>query len=101
MFFLNESNPNAIVNVNNTILTKKFDHLVCYESINTNIHIDLLDSDENTPVSLPVGLYSKWKTVAGGNGELKIALKHQEGIKNGDCLPGYNDIEVRFPLIIK
>jgi hypothetical protein len=60
--------------------------------------IKLNDLDKN---GLPIGLISIWRTRSSGDGKLKVVLKHQPGIKNGDPAIGETDIEIEFNCRIK
>ena len=48
-----------------------------------------------------LALQSTWKGIDSTSSMMKIALKHQPGIKNGQCDLGETDVEVEFPIIIK
>lgn len=95
--FLNESNPNNIIDVSTEIKNEQTDHIICYTENGTNTSISRTDSDGN----FPVGFTTKWKTPGAGSGKLTITLKHQAGLKNGSCDPGETDVEVIFPLQVK
>lgn len=95
--FLNESNPNNIINVSTEIKAEQADHIICYRETSTKILITRTDSDG----SFPLGLESKWITATMASGDVTITLKHQLGIKNGSCDPGATDVEVKFPTVVK
>jgi hypothetical protein len=59
----------------------------------------MIDDQDGNGLSL--GLQSTWKGINPTTSMMKIALKHQPGIKNGSCNVGETDVEVEFPLIIK
>jgi len=44
---------------------------------------------------------SSWLAVSPITTNMRIALKHQPGIKNGQCDLGETDVEVEFPIVIK
>lgn len=70
------------------------DHLFCFDvSPGLNLSILKTDSDAN---SLPIGLSSQWITTGISSGTTIIRLKHQPGIKNGQCDTGDTDIELNF-----
>ncbi len=74
------------------------DHLFCFSPTGTlNLAITRTDSDG----TYEVGLLSSWVTQAVSTGETTITLKHQPGIKNGQCDPGETDIELTFHTIIE
>ena len=68
------------------------EHLFCYTPSNTNISIVRTDSDG----TYEVGINTFWSTGAIATGETTVVLKHQPGVKNGNCEPGDTDIEVTF-----
>lgn len=95
--FLNESNPASIKNITEEIKDEAVDHLICYTA-NSNIGITITDKDGN---NLPLGITSNWAVGNAGTGSLTVRLRHQPGIKSGDCGVGETDIEIVFPVIIK
>ncbi|MCB9251427.1 MAG: hypothetical protein H6605_03115 [Flavobacteriales bacterium] len=97
VFYLNESNPNAIVNINTRILNNKKDYLICYNDSATGIDVIPVDTDDN----YPIGISTKWYTKNTAVGNIDILLKHQPGIKNGDCSPGEIEESIRFNLKIR
>src|SRR3990167_2160051 len=64
---------------------------------------DVCSSDlpTNSDGTYEVGLLSSWVTQAISTGETTITLKHQPGVKNGQCDPGETDIELTFHTIIE
>ncbi|MFM9944361.1 MAG: hypothetical protein ACKVQB_03935 [Bacteroidia bacterium] len=90
--FLNESNPNAIVDITQEILAEKTIHIICLNPVGINTTILRTDTDG----TYQVGLSSTWKTGATSSGDVTIILKHQPGVKNGSCTPGETDVEVKF-----
>lgn len=79
------------------ILEEMNDHLICFTSDST-LEVSITDTDDN---GLPIGINSNWHTLGLGTSSINIQLKHQPGIKNGDCALGETDIDVTFPLIIE
>lgn len=94
--FLDES-KNPVVDITEEILEEGDEHLVCYNSTN-GLDISRGDLDEN---NLPIGTVGTLITNNAGNGTLTITLKHQPGVKNGQCEPGETDIEVVFPVRVQ
>jgi hypothetical protein len=86
--------------ISNEVLEESADHLFIFEPASSNLNITINDFDDNTP-PLPLGLLSTWSTGAAINSSLKVSLKHQPGIKNGDPTRGETDIEVVMPVEIK
>jgi hypothetical protein len=99
LLFLDES-KNPIDTISNEVLAESKDHLVIYETPSTSLQITINDFDTNNP-ALPLGLLSSWTTSAVANTTLKVTLKHQPGIKNGDPTRGETDVEVTLPVSIK
>jgi len=85
--------------INPEIKDESNDHLVCFtNSVGGAIQIMIDDRDAN---GLSLGLQSTWKGIKSTTSMMKIALKHQPGIKNGQCDLGETDVEVEFPIVIK
>lgn len=98
LLFLDESKT-PVDTVSKQIRAEGTDHLVHYYYNNADIRIYDLDLDSK---GLILGLKSKWETLSANNTNLRIALKHQPGIKNGwDFNLGETDADVTFPLQIK
>lgn len=94
---LNESNPNAIIDVSNEIKAEASSHIICYTVSNALLTVTRTDTDG----TYAVGLESIWNSKTLATGKLNIKLKHQPNLKNGSCDPGETDIDVDFPIIIK
>jgi hypothetical protein len=93
-------NAPVIDTISNEVLAESKDHLVIYETPSISLQITINDFDTNNP-ALPLGLLTSWTTSAPVNTTLKVTLKHQPGIKNGDATRGETDVEVTFPLSIE
>lgn len=89
--FLNES-VSPTDTITNEILQEAGDHLICYNIIGANVSIQRTDSDG----VFEIGLLSNWSTANTSTGNVIISLKHQPGIKNGNCDLGDTDIELNF-----
>jgi hypothetical protein len=92
LILLDESKT-AVDTISNEVLNEGEDHLFNFTVSNINLAIRLDDLDKN---GLPIGLKSIWKAGIRSNGKLKVVLKHQPGIKNGDPTLGETDIEIDF-----
>jgi hypothetical protein len=97
LILLDESKAEADT-ISNEVLNEAEDHLFNFTVSNLNLDIKLNDLDKN---GLPIGLKSIWRTELKGDGKLKVVLKHQPGIKNGDPSLGETDIEIEFNCQIK
>ena len=84
--------------ISNEVLEEANDHLFCFSSTGAGALVLRTDLDGN---GLPIGLQSKWRTTAAGNGTMQIELKHQPGIKDGTCAPGATDLAVNFQVIVQ
>ena len=94
--FINEANPNGIINVTSEVKAEEKHHIVCYSTTNSSIIIRT-DSDG----IYPLGLETKWFNGSASTGKLSIILKHQPGMKDGSCDLGSTDVQVDFPLIVR
>ncbi|MCB0479376.1 MAG: type 1 periplasmic binding fold superfamily protein [Crocinitomicaceae bacterium] len=95
--FWNEAETPA-ENITTEIQTESDEHIVCYEAMNNlMVAFNITDQDAN---SLPIGLASEWTVTTYDDGEVKISLKHQPGVKDGTCTPGDTDVEVTFPVVV-
>lgn len=75
------------------------DHLFCFDLTNgLNAVITRTDSDAN---NLPIGITSQWILGTASTGTSTIRLRHQPGVKNGQCDPGETDIELNFHTVIQ
>jgi hypothetical protein len=75
------------------------DHLFCFTASNANLTVNATDKDSN---NLPVGIETSWVTGAAGAGTVKVVLRHQPGVKTGNCPgAGDSDIEVDFDVTIQ
>jgi hypothetical protein len=84
-------------NITEEIEEEKNAHLLCFTATGTDVTVSYLDKDDN---NLPIGLSSSWVAgSAGSAGTIRVALRHQPGVKNGECPgPGESDMDVTFPL---
>ena len=79
------------------------DHLVCFDYSNLTMPpyvpfvFTATDKDKN---GLNIGLKSNWTIKGAGWGNISIILKHQPGIKTGDCSLGETDAQVQFPYVL-
>lgn len=95
--FLNESDTSNVEDITNEINNESKDHFICFSAAGANLVVTRTDSDG----TFEVGLTSRWKTGNVSKGHITITLKHQPGVKNGQCDPGATDAEVIFPLDLK
>jgi hypothetical protein len=75
------------------------DHLFCFE-LTSGLHATITRADQDVN-GLPIGLLNNWVTGTASTGTATIRLRHQPGVKNGDCAPGETDIELNFYTVIQ
>ena len=95
--FLDES-KSPVDSITNEIKDENDNHLIAFSSALSQLKIDVTDQDNN---GLPLGLKSLWQVLGTGKGIVRIELKHQVGIKNGDPTLGETDVQVDFPIILQ
>lgn len=95
---LNES-ASPVEDITAEVEEEGVDHLFCFElSAGLNMVITRTDLDAN---NLPIGIQSQWVTTSASSGTSTIRLRHQPGVKTGDCAPGETDIELTFQTYIQ
>ena len=99
LFLLDESKIPTDT-ISNEVLSESKDHLFIYEPADSNLRVTINDFDNNNP-PLPLGIITSWGTKSTTNTSIKLTLKHQPGIKNGDPTKGETDIEVVLPVSIE
>lgn len=65
------------------------EHIFCFTVTNVSISITNPDEDKH---GLPLGLTSTWTTTVASAGTVTIILRHQPGVKTGDC-PGFGETD--------
>lgn len=83
--------------VSNEVLAEADEHLFCFTVTGLNCPIQRTDSDG----TYEIGLLSKWRPGATGNGTAQVELRHQPDTKDGTCAPGSTDLLIDFPFIIQ
>ena len=97
--FLNDSDPNNVIDMTDEVIEEKDEHLVFYELVGDGISYttmsgDTLDSDENA-----LNLVTKWTTTTETVVDVKAYLIHQPTSKVGttrDDFSGATDVEIEF-----
>ncbi|MDR0802599.1 hypothetical protein [Fluviicola sp.] len=95
---LNE-NANPVQDITAEVEEEGTNHLFCFD-ISNGLAVAILRTDTDMN-GLPIGLMSKWTTGNASTGTATIRLRHQPGVKNGQCNPGETDIELNFHTIIQ
>lgn len=86
-------------NITQEVEEEGVDHLFCFDlTSGLNATITRTDLDAN---NLPIGITSQWVLGAASTGTATIRLRHQPGVKNGQCDPGETDIELNFHMVIQ
>jgi hypothetical protein len=84
------------IDISEEVKEEDEEHILCFTVTNVGITITNLDEDKN---GLPVGLTSTWTAAAVGTGTVNITLRHQPGVKTGDCPgAGETDATITFPV---
>ena len=91
--FLNESVTPA-EDITDEVREEGNDHLICFSNT-SNMTVTSTDKDSN---DLPIGLTANVNTTGAINGFFELELRHQPGVKTGDCELGSADIDVMFPI---
>lgn len=98
VYFLDESKT-PTVDISEEVEEEANDHLVVFNTDTNYLKVDITDLDTNSP-ALPLGLNSLVTAKDAGQTTLRIRLKHQPGIKNGNVDLGETDVEVVYPVVI-
>lgn len=86
-------------NITTEVEQEGVDHLFCFDlTSGLNAVITRTDLDAN---NLPIGITSQWAIGNASVGTSTIRLRHQPGVKNGQCDPGETDIELNFHTVIQ
>jgi hypothetical protein len=99
VYFLDES-KNPTVDISEEVAEEANDHLVVFNTDTNYLKVDITDLDTNSP-ALPLGLISQVTVKGPIVTTLRLTLKHQPGIKNGDPNLGETDVEVVYPVVIE
>lgn len=96
--FLDESKT-PVQDITAEIREKANEHLVVFTPNPANLlTVNITDKDSK---NLPLGLAGTIKTDSSKTGALKIRLRHQPGTKDGSAVPGSDDANLDFPIVIK
>jgi hypothetical protein len=84
------------IDISEEVKEEDEEHILCFTVTNVSITITNLDEDKN---GLPVGLTSTWTATSVSTGTVNITLRHQPGVKTGDCPgAGETDATITFPV---
>lgn len=85
------------IDISEEIAEEAEEHIFCFTVTTVGISITNLDEDTH---GLPLGLTSTWATAASAStGTVNIVLRHQPGVKTGDC-PGAGDTDVDITFLV-
>lgn len=86
-------------NITEEVEEEGVDHLFCFDlTSGLEAVITKTDLDAN---NLPIGITTQWALGNASTGTSTIRLRHQPGVKNGQCDVGETDIELNFHTIIQ
>jgi hypothetical protein len=86
------------VDISEEVAEEAVDHLFCFTT-QGNLTVNYDDQDAN---GMPVGLMTRWETGLTGTASVTVALRHQDGVKTGQCPGGgETDVEVSFDFAIE
>jgi hypothetical protein len=85
------------VDITEEVEEESKDHLFCFTVTGAALTIGYDDEDRN---GLPIGLSSTWTTTTASTGTVNITLRHQPGVKTGDC-PGAGDTDASITFNIE
>lgn len=84
-------------NITTEVKAEADEHLVCYEILDAALVLTNSDTDG----MFPIGLETEWEAGTASSGTLSIELRHQPGVKNGNCTPGDTDVLADFEIVIQ
>lgn len=97
--FLDETKTPAD-NITEEVREENYEHLVIYTPNPASL-MNITRTDAKDRNGLEVGLTTRVQTGAAASGNLTIQLRHQPGTKDGSPLPGSDDANVTFPVVLR
>lgn len=97
--FLNDSDPNNVIDMTEEVIEEKDEHLVFYELIGDGISYDTTSGDTLDSEGNALNLVTKWTTTAATVVDVEAYLIHQPTSKTGttrDDFGGATDVEIEF-----
>lgn len=97
--FLNESDPNNIIDMTEEVIEEADDHHVFYELVGNGISYVSTSGDSFDSKQNPLNLVTKWTTTTATEVEVEAYLLHQPTSKTGstrDDFGGATDVEIEF-----
>jgi len=78
------------------------EHLFVFTPTGTNVTVTITDRDaKNLPIGLQTQVVTGAANATGTTGNLRVALRHQPGTKDGTPTSGDTDVEVNFPTVVR
>ena len=97
--FLNDSDPNNIIDMTEEVIEEADNHHVFYELVGNGITYDSTSGDTFDSNSNPLNLVTKWTTTTATEVEVEAYLLHQPTSKTGNTrndFGGATDVEIEF-----
>ena len=97
--FLNDSDPNNVIDMTEEVIEEADEHLVFYELIGDGISYDTTSGDTLDSEKNALNLVTKWTTTAATVVDVEAYLIHQPTSKTGttrDDFGGATDVEIEF-----
>ena len=97
--FLNDSDPNNVIDMTEEVIEEADEHLVFYELIGDGISYDTTSGDTLDSEGNALNLLTKWTTTAATVVDVEAYLIHQPTSKTGttrDDFGGATDVEIEF-----
>ena len=97
--FLNDSDPNNVIDMTEEVIEEADEHLVFYEIIGDGISYDTTSGDTLDSEGNALNLVTKWTTTAATVVDVEAYLIHQPTSKTGttrDDFGGATDVEIEF-----
>lgn len=97
--FLNDSDPNNVIDMTEEVIEEKDEHIVFYELIGDGISYESTSDDILDSEDYALNLVTKWTTTAATVVDVKSYLIHKPTSKTGttrDDFGGATDVEIEF-----
>ena len=97
--FLNDSDPNNVIDMTEEVIEEADEHIVFYELIGDGISFDTTSGDTVDSEGNALNLVTKWTTTAATVVDVEAYLIHQPTSKTGttrDDFGGATDVEIEF-----
>ena len=97
--FLNDSDPNNVIDMTEEVIEEADEHIVFYELIGDGISYDTTSGDTLDSEGNALNLVTKWTTTAATVVDVKAYLIHKPKPKTGttrDDFGGATDVEIEF-----